>query len=281
MDDMVAIGNRFARVTVACTAVLLFASGCSTPVPPAALTGQSYGQRVVETDTAPPAFTQEEQLRRASIRVELASGYFQQGNSPVALAELRQAVAMAPKLQSAWGMLALVHMQLGERAKAAESFEKALAIAPDDAELNNNYGWFLCQNGKETAALPLFVKALRDPLYATPGRALQNAGLCARKMGNDQMAESYFRESFRIDPGNPVAMFQLSELALRRGEYVDARFHAQRLLRLQDATAQMLWLAWRVERGAGDVSAAENYAAQLRRRFPGAAETELLNRGSQ
>jgi type IV pilus assembly protein PilF len=100
-------------------------------------------------------------------------------------------------------------------------------------------------------------------------------------MGDAAMAEAYFRQSFKVDPANPVAMYQLADLGLRRGDLTDARFHAQRLMRTVEPTAQILWLAWRIERKAGDSANAESLATQLRRRFPASTEVDLLNRGTE
>ena len=42
-------------------------------------------------------------------------------------------------------MFGLVYMQLKENSRAEESFERALRLSPNDADINHNYGWFLCQ----------------------------------------------------------------------------------------------------------------------------------------
>ena len=44
----------------------------------------------------------------------------------------------------------------------------ALGLAAGDPEINNNYGWFLCQNGREQLAINYFMAAAKNPLYATP-----------------------------------------------------------------------------------------------------------------
>ena len=52
----------------------------------------------------------------------------------------------------------------------------------NNPDLNNNYGWFLCQTGREREAVGYFQRALRDPLYATPARASLSAGVCLMRI---------------------------------------------------------------------------------------------------
>jgi type IV pilus assembly protein PilF len=218
--------------------------------------------------------------RRAQIRLELASAHYQQANYPQALEELRAALAIDPDNVAALGLMGLVQMDLGERAQAEESFQRALRIAPNDSDLLNNYGWFLCQTGRAREAIPQFQAALSNPLYSTPARALHNAGICSLRFGDEAGAEAYFTRAFQIDARNPVAMYNLGEIYLKRGDIERARFHSRRLIEFYPPTAETLWLALRVERKAGDRDAVASLGAQLRRQFPSSREANLLQRGA-
>lgn len=227
----------------------------------------------------PDSAEESELRRRARIRLELAATYYQQANYAVALQELRQALAIDPDYPKALGMLGLVSMDLGENARAEESFQRALRLAPADSDINNNYGWFLCNTGREKESIEHFQRALRNPLYATPSRPLHNAGICSLRAGDEKAAEAYFLRAFQFDPRNPVAMFNLGEIYLKRRDAERARFYAQRLLTTYDPTAQVLWLGLRIERLAGNADGEASLAAQLRRRFPASAEAAKLARG--
>jgi len=263
---------RSARLMLAYAGLLALAlAGC------AGLPGDGGGAGGTSSASAPqvlPASAEEsEERRRARIRLELGASYYQQGNYAVALEELRQTLVIDPQFA------ALVYMDLGERAKAEESFRRALAIAPNDSELNNNFGWFLCQTGRERSALEHFAVATRNPLYQTPAKPLRNAGLCLMRLGDEKAAEDHFLRAFQTDPRDPVAMYNLAELHLKRRETERARFYAQRLLSSYEPDAQVLWLAFRVERAAGNRDAAASHALQLRRRFPGSVEAQRLASG--
>ena len=221
-----------------------------------------------------------EQRRRAQIRLELAAGFYQQGNYAQALEELRSALSVDAAFPQAYGLLGLVYMELGDRARAEEGFQRALTLAPNDSDLLNNYGWFLCQTGRPRESIAQFQAALKDPLYATPSRPLHNAGICSMRAGDAAQAESYFERSFQVDPRNPVAMYNLGEIYLKRGDIERARFHSQRLLSSYPPSAETLWLAIRVDRRHGDSDSVASLSSQLRRQFPASREANLLQRGA-
>lgn len=261
--------------------VAAFLGGCAaTGAPDGKGADQSVATGGASAGSIIPGSTEEsDQRRRARIRLELAAGYYQQRNYTIALDELGQALRADPDYAAAYSMLGLVYMDLGDRVRAEESFQRALRLTPNDAELNNSYGWFLCQNGREHDAIEHFMQALRDPLYATPGKPLHNAGICALKSGDEAAAERYLLRAFQVDPSNPVAMFNLGEIYLRRGELERARFYAQRLVTTYEPSAQTLWLALKIERGLGDRDAIASLSTQLRRRFPASPEAGLLAAG--
>ena len=217
--------------------------------------------------------------RRSQVRLELAAALYQQGNYAQALEEARTAIAIEPRYAQAYGLLGLIYMDLGDRERAEEEFRRALSIAPADSELHNNYGWFLCQTGRLPESIAEFMAALQDPLYATPARPLHNAGVCSLRMGDVAAAETYFTRAFQIDARNPVSMYHLAEINLKRGNLDQAKFYSQRLLSSWPPSAETLWLALRVDRRAGDRVGYESLSSQLVKQFPESAEAGKLKRG--
>src|SRR5258708_13721868 len=82
--------------------------------------------------------------RRAEIHTQLAGEYYSRGNLAVALAETRLAVKDDPTYVPAYNMQGLVFMELREDTSAREAFSQALRLQPNNPEVLNNYGWFLC-----------------------------------------------------------------------------------------------------------------------------------------
>jgi type IV pilus assembly protein PilF len=224
----------------------------------------------------PQSAEESDERRRARIRLELAAGYYQQGNYNVALEELRVALTLDPVYPAAFGILGLIYMDLGDRPKADESFQRALRLAPRDADLNNNYGWYLCQTGRAKESIGFFNLALEDRLYTTPAKPLHNAGICSLRANDLANAEAYFRRAFQVEPANPVTNYQLALLNLNKNQFDQARFYAKRLLDNFDANSQTLYLAVCVETKAGNSSAAASLAQQLRRRFSASPEATRL-----
>jgi type IV pilus assembly protein PilF len=216
---------------------------------------------------------------RARIHTELASAYLERGNMGVALEESRTALSADPNYAPAYNVLGLVHMELRENAVAQQQFERGLHLAPNDPDLNNNYGWFLCQTGRESQSIAYFLAALKNPLYNTPARSYVNAGLCSMRANNERDAVDYFERALRSSPDNLQALLNLATIQYQRGQMETARTLVGRFNNLVEPTAESLWLALRIERKLGDKAAENSMAVQLRRRFPGSPEYENMQKG--
>lgn len=219
-------------------------------------------------------------LYNAKVHTELAAAYYSRGRFDVALEELDIALRSAADYVPAHNMRGLTYMQLREDKQAQQNFTRALELAPNDPETNNNYGWFLCTRGRPQEAIRYFMQALRDPLYAAPDKPLSNAGICSRRAGDQVAAENYFRRALAIRADQPQANFHLADMAYRRGDFERTRTLLNKAMESGDLTAEMLWLKVRLERKLGDRSAETSYALQLRKRFPQAPETQRMLQGA-
>jgi type IV pilus assembly protein PilF len=222
--------------------------------------------------------------KRAAIRLQLAIGYYQDGKLEIALDEVKQAIAANPEAADAHGVRALIYTGLGEYALADENYQRALRLAPRNPDLANNYGAFLCQQGgKPAAAMAYFESALKNPVYQTPVSALVNAGNCSLKRRDYAGAERYLLEALRYAPDQAAANAGLARAYYERRDYVRAGFFINRLTevaKLDNLSADALWLAMRVQHKLGDRTLAASIAAQLRRRFPGSSEYAAFQRGA-
>lgn len=218
--------------------------------------------------------------KRAAIRMQLAVGYYQQGQHKVALEEIRQALLILPDLVDAYSVRALVFMDMGEKQLAEDNFLYALKLAPNNSDISNNYGWFLCQNGREKQALSFFEKVLKDPAYPAPAKVLTNSGLCSLRLKDVAGAERYFMLGFREDPGNPAINANIAKIFYDRGEYTQAHFYINRVIKSEIMAADVLWLAIKIENKLGDQAAMNGLSTQLRRRHPNSKEFSLFQRGA-
>lgn len=263
--------TRFASVLLVVIGLL---AGC---------TGAGAPGTVYSSDPSPQPVSQQTangQVRnRARNHTELGVAYLEAGRYAPALDEARIAVNIDSSYPLAHNLMALVYMALKENGPAEESFQRALQLAPGDPDISNNYGWFLCETDRAAKAMPYLQTAIRNPLYATPALALNNAAVCAMRMGDDRSAEGYLARALRIDTENLRGLYLLAELNFRQGRYQEAKLHLAELHRKTDITASSAWLGLRVARKVGDRGDEARYVAQLRQRFADSAENELLAQG--
>lgn len=219
---------------------------------------------------------------RAKIHTELGSMYFQGGNMSVALDELRIALEADSGYVQAYSVRGLVYANLKEYARAEADFRRALEIAPNDPEVNNNYGWYLCETGKERQSIAYFLNALKSSLYETPDRAYTNAGTCALKAGDLDGAQNYLLQALRFARDEAVAArFQLASLFYQRGNFEESRVYLTDSLKMMgQPSAEALWLGVRLERKLGNRVAEGSYAAQLRSRHPTSPEYQEFLKGN-
>ncbi|MGQ0548011.1 MAG: type IV pilus biogenesis/stability protein PilW [Betaproteobacteria bacterium] len=220
-----------------------------------------------------------EPRNRARLHTELAALYYARRNMNVALEELRIAVRADSSYAPAHSMFGLVYMDLKENRLAEDSFERALRLSPKEPDINHNYGWFLCQTGREEESIRYFLQAIRNPLYTTPWRSYSAAGLCSARLNKPKDAEEFFVRALRQEPDEPNSLLGLGHIRYTQGNMTEARRLVSHYNKLLTPSAESLWLAQRIERKLGQRVAERNYATELRRRYPGAKETQALQRG--
>lgn len=249
--------------------------GCaSTPAP---VPGQS-GKAELAT-----ASDQTAAQKRADIRMQLAIGYYQQGQYAVALDEIKKALAADPELADAYGMRALTYMAMDERELAEDNFVRALKLAPQNPEVNNNYGSFLCRHGRVAESFKYFDAALAVRNYQSPADAYNNAGSCAMKLKDYDTAEKYLLPALKIAPDVAATSANLARIYYERRDYVRAGFFITRLSKLakmDSLSADVLWLAIRVQHKLGDTGAESAWVTQLRRHHSGSPEYAAYQRGA-
>jgi type IV pilus assembly protein PilF len=216
----------------------------------------------------------------AKVHTELAGLYYERAQLGIALAEIEQALQADKNHAPAYGVRALIHMELREDKEAEEDFRHSLSLDKNDSNMHNNYGWFLCQRDRVKESIPQFMAAVKNPLYTTPGMAYVNAGLCSKRGGNNRDAEEFMRKALLVQPGMPQALYGMADLNYVSGDYFTAKKYFRELTEKSDnITAEQLMLAINIERKVGDRNSEASYTLQLRKRFPDSREAQSLTRG--
>jgi len=219
-----------------------------------------------------------EMRQRARKRLELAVAYFEQGQTTIALDELKQSIAVDPTYAQAYSLRGLVYMRLNDLRVADESFTKALSLSPRDSNIRHNLGWLRCQQARYPESFQLFAQALANPQYGERAKTFRAQGLCQAKAGLPVEAEQSLLRSYEFDAGNPVTAYNLALLLFQRADFGRAQFYVRRLNNSELANAESLWLGVKVERRMNNSDAMVQLAAQLLKRFPQSAQAAAYQR---
>jgi predicted O-linked N-acetylglucosamine transferase (SPINDLY family) len=170
-------------------------------------------------------------------------------------AALRRAAVIGPRDPDAHFHLGNLLREQGRAAAAIESYERALALAPDHPSLLNNYALALDAAGaggraqaayrRILEARPDHRQALRNLAHSLcsarrfgeaalhcahylklhpegDARVWIDQGICQHAAGDDVAAEASFRRALALAPGDAVAQTNLASVLIDRGDFVAA-----------------------------------------------------------
>lgn len=221
-----------------------------------------------------------EHRKRARIRLELASGYFEQGQTNVALDEIKQALLADPNFVDAYNLRGLVYMRLNNIPLAENSFRRALMLNPHDANAAHNFGWLLCQQSRYKESFQLFEQAIANPNYGGQAKSLMAKGVCEVRDGKRAEAEQSLTRAYQLDGGNPLIAYNLSHLLYERGELTRAQFYVRRLNNSELANAETLWLGIKIERSLSNGESVIQLGDQLKKRYGQSREAIAYEKGA-
>ena len=217
--------------------------------------------------------TKESKARQqARIQVSVADRHLRAGELAAAAAAAKAALKADASSPEPHTMMALVASQQGQGELAGRHYAEAARLGPSGATYNN-YGAWLCGNGRAQESLRWFDDAVSDPRYGDRAGALANAGACAARAGEHDRVERDLRAALELDPVNAVALAAMAEHAFNEGRHLEARAFSERRLAAAPVTPATLELASRIEEQLGDTVAATRYVQRLRTEFPQARNT--------
>ncbi len=239
------------------------------------VSGSAGGKADMVTESDEP-----DNRRRARLRLELASGYFEQGQTNVALDELKQALVADPSFADAYNLRGLVYMRLNDIPLAEDSFRRALVLDPRNADVAHNFGWLLCQQSRYAESFQLFGQAIGNPGYSGQAKSLMAQGICQARAGQQSEAEQSLTRAYQIDAGNPVIGYNLANLLVARGELTRAQFYIRRLNNSEFANAETLWLGIKIEQRLNNRDALTQLGEQLKKRYGQSREAAAYEKGA-
>lgn len=212
----------------------------------------------------------------ATVYLELATSYLEQGQAYAALTNARKAIALNPQSSEARIVKAMAESRLGYSEQAEKSLQELLAHDPEDPYAANAYGTFLCGERRYAEAIGQFDKAAANSRNKAPWIAFTNAGLCLREQGNSGESVSRLQKALERNPRFGPALLALARLNHDQRNATEARRYISRYFEVAAPDPESLLLAYQIEKSLGNAPAADSYALMLKSRFPDAPQTYRL-----
>ena len=217
-----------------------------------------------------PGQTQNE--KASAVNVQLGIGYLQQNNLELASQKLTKALRQDPESASAHNAYAILQDRLDQLELAEYHYEKATKLDRKDSQAANNYGAFLCNNGRERESEKYFLQALDNPLYSTPEYAYTNAAVCLLKVDEVKSAKGYLRKALTERSDFATALLAMGGLLFDEQDYEGAKSYLDRYHLVAKPGPKSLWLsiqtAWKLNPDADVTELVE----RLKTDFPDSRE---------
>jgi type IV pilus assembly protein PilF len=214
----------------------------------------------------------------AKNRVSLGLTYLKNGNFSQAKANLDKALNFAPKSADAHFAMAYYYQQVDELALTEEYYLKALKFAPENPNIINSYGAFLCEQGRYEKAKSYFLRAVTSKSYVSVAETYENLAICAADQGKTDEAIGFFELALNHQPTRGKSLFFLAQLHKTQGNYGEAKKSLWKYDRVSRVSPESLWLAYEIAQGLGDTKGALDYGELMKSMFPEHPNTALFKK---
>lgn len=146
-------------------------------------------------------------------------------------------VVDAPRSARSHRELGTVLGDVGRFADARRSFERSLAIKPEDATTLYNLGNVLSREGRYDDAVAVYERALaKSPDFV---EALENLGNAESMRGNQPAALAAFQRALALTPDSPILRMNVANTHFRAGAIAEARAEYERALALAPGSVEI------------------------------------------
>lgn len=210
--------------------------------------------------------------KASAVNVQLGIGYLQQNKLELASEKLTKALRQDPKSAAAHNAYAILQDRLQQMDKAEYHYKKATSLDRENSQANNNYGVFLCRNGRELESEKYFLRALDNPLYSTPEYAYTSAAICLLKVDQRDKAREYLRKALAVKIDFPAALLTMAELDFTEDDFSNAKLYLDRYHLAARANAKSLWLTIRTTLELDSDGDVAEFGQRLETDFPNSQE---------
>lgn len=210
----------------------------------------------------------------AQARLALGMQYLNSGEFAQAKYNLDKAEAFAPKSVAVTLGQAHYFSQVGAFEHAETRYQRALTLAPNNADTHNNYGVLLCRAERYGEGIYWLIKATKQQNYFRIGESFENAARCATKQGDSDAALRYYQQALQYAPQDSSVLEGYSGLLLTLERWQQAQWVLRNLAQQPRKSAQYLWLEVQLAQALGDKQRAQKFGALLVDDFPRASQTQ-------
>lgn len=204
----------------------------------------------------------------AKTRISLGLTYLKNGNYTQAKFNLDKALQFAPRLADAHYSMAYYYQQVDEMALANDAYQEALDRAPNNPDIANSYGAFLCQQGQYNKAKSYFLKAVNASNYISTAETFENLALCSHSQGELKDAIEYLNAALNHQPGRAKSLLLLVQIQIEQQLWQEAKANLRRYERVASVSPETLWLSITIERELGNTQLVQGYGDMLIRMYP-------------
>jgi predicted O-linked N-acetylglucosamine transferase (SPINDLY family) len=173
---------------------------------------------------------------RAGIAEQFSAAvrHFRAGNLAEAERLCRKICSTVPDHAATFHLLGMVAHQRG-REDAADLIGRAVALAPDSAEMHNDFGVVLGAHGRVAEAVASFSRATEiNPRYT---EARINLGVALARYGRPAEASAAFEAALAINPRAVMVHFHFANVLRAQGQLDEAAAHYRQAVAIDDAFA--------------------------------------------
>lgn len=249
----------------------------------ALLVAMTFTMMACKSTTYATSVRKETPADAAKYNALLGVEYLKRGELAKAKEKIERSLKYDDKVPVTHTAAAMLYDRLGDFDKADQHFRAAIRLQPDDADLLNHYGVYLCSRNQIAEGEKALLKAAKNPLYPSPFVAYTNVGICMNEAGRQDEGEKYFQQALTLRPKFPRALSEMAQLNYNRKNYPEAQRYVNRYMNATKLAVDVdqdmplvLWLGVQVEQALDNPSAAYVYAKRLKTEYPKTEQTRAL-----
>ena len=210
---------------------------------------------------SPAAATQEDyEDIEESVRVfNRAKSLRQERQYEGAIREYRAALKLDDQNPFIHNSLGLGLAAVGGFAESLKAFTKPVELNPDLTDAYNNMGMVYAEMGQKDKAFKAFTRAVRNPNYPTPEKALYNLGNLYLQDGNLELALMHFKRSVERQEKFTLGYRGLGNVYLQMGEIDEAYLQFGKALKIADDDMESLYQMARIHEHRGQLDQAREH----------------------